>query len=74
VHSAQKKWAPDNPYPKEVFIVLENNGEPYRKAVKKAEIALEKEKIGFVSNYFSKTSVLFRWLSALLCLQFFLYS
>lgn len=32
------------PIPKEVFIVLENKGEPYREAVKRAEIALEKEK------------------------------
>lgn len=31
------------PIPKEVFIVLEINGEPYRKAVKRAEMAFEKE-------------------------------
>lgn len=29
--------------PKEVYIVLENDGEPYRSAVKRAEVALEKE-------------------------------
>lgn len=29
--------------PKEVFIVLENDGEPYRAAVKRAEVAFEKE-------------------------------
>lgn len=38
------------PIPKEVFIVLENNGEPYREAVKRAEIALEKEKDLFKLN------------------------
>jgi len=31
------------PISKEVFIVLENNGEPYREAVKRAEKALEKK-------------------------------
>lgn len=29
--------------PKEVFVVLENDGEPYRVAVKRAEVAFEKE-------------------------------
>ena len=38
------------PIPKEVFIVLENNGEPYKEAVKRAEIALEKEKDLFQFN------------------------
>lgn len=38
------------PIPKEVFIVLENNGEPYREAVKRAEIVLEKEKDLFKLN------------------------
>lgn len=38
------------PIPKEVFVVLENNGEPYREAVKRAEMALEKEEGLFKSN------------------------
>jgi hypothetical protein len=29
--------------PREVFIVLENDGEPYRAAVKRAEVVFEKE-------------------------------
>ncbi len=35
------------PVPKEVLIVLENDGEHYRKAVKRATAALEKEKEAF---------------------------
>lgn len=38
------------PIPKEVFIVLENNGEPYQQSVKRAEKTLEKEEILFKSN------------------------
>jgi hypothetical protein len=38
------------PIPKEVFIVLENNGEPYRAAVKRAEGIFEKEGVLFRSN------------------------
>ena len=38
------------PYPKEVFIVLEKDGEPYRKAVERAEIIIEKERSIFNSN------------------------
>ena len=38
------------PIPKEVFIVLENNGEPYRAAVKRAEGIFEKERVLFRSN------------------------
>ncbi len=36
--------------PKVVFIVLENNGDPYREAVKRAEMALEKKESLFRSN------------------------
>ena len=38
------------PIPKEVFIVLENNGEPYREALRRAEVAFEKEKGLFKLN------------------------
>ncbi len=38
------------PIPKEVFIVLENNGEPYREAVKRAEFTLEREENLFKLN------------------------
>lgn len=40
----------NQPIPKEVFIVLENNGEPYREAVKRAEIAFYKEESSFKLN------------------------
>ncbi len=38
------------PIPKEVFIVLENNGELYREALRRAEMALEKEENLFKSG------------------------
>lgn len=38
------------PIPKEVFIVLENDGEPYREAVKRAEVALDREESSFKLN------------------------
>jgi hypothetical protein len=38
------------PIPKEVFIVLENDGESYREAVKRAEAALEREERSFKLN------------------------
>lgn len=38
------------PIPKEVFIVLENNGEPYREALRRAEAAFEKEEGLFKLN------------------------
>lgn len=38
------------PIPKEVFIVLENNGEPYRETLRRAEMALEKEEGLFKLN------------------------
>ena len=38
------------PIPKEVFIVLENDGGPYREALKRAELALEKKEGSFKLN------------------------
>jgi tetratricopeptide (TPR) repeat protein len=38
------------PIPKEVFIVFENNGEPYREALRRAEMVLEKEESLFKLN------------------------
>jgi len=38
------------PIPKEVFIVLENNGEPYQQSVKRAEKTLKKEERLFKLN------------------------
>ena len=38
------------PIPKEVFIVLENDGEPYREALKRAKLALEKKESSFKLN------------------------
>jgi len=38
------------PIPREVFIVLENNGEAYREALRRAETVLEKEEGLFKSN------------------------
>jgi len=38
------------PIPKEVFIVLENDGEPYGEALKRAELALEKKEGSFKLN------------------------
>jgi len=38
------------PIPKEVYIVLENDGEPYRDAVKRAEVELEKEESSLKLN------------------------
>jgi hypothetical protein len=38
------------PIPKEVFIVLENDGEPYKEAVKRAELVVEREKKAFTLN------------------------
>jgi len=38
------------PIPKEVLIVLENDGEPYREAVRRATVALEREESVFKLN------------------------
>lgn len=38
------------PIPKEVFIVLENDGQPYKEAVKRAELVVEREQKTFTLN------------------------
>lgn len=50
VSSVGNKTFYKQPIPKEVFIVLENDGEPYREAIKRAEVSLEREENSFRLN------------------------
>jgi hypothetical protein len=50
LRSEDKTTSYKQPIPKEVFIVLENNGEAYREAVRRAEAALKREKDAFTAG------------------------